>query len=61
MEFLETNIEWLVKSLEVLCKKSKDAYLLFDFPGQIELYTHHNSGNRFIKLIKKIRDDLFHF
>ena len=45
MEFLETNMEWLVKSLEALCKKSKDVYLLFDFPGQIELYTHHNSGS----------------
>ena len=44
MEFLEANIEWLVNSLDLLCKKSKDTYLLFDFPGQIELYTHHNSG-----------------
>lgn len=49
MEFLETNIEWLTKSLEQLCKKNKDAYLLFDFPGQVELYTHHNSVRNIIQ------------
>jgi GPN-loop GTPase len=49
MEFLEKNIEWLIKSLKVICEKTKDAYLLFDFPGQIELYTHHNSVRNIIQ------------
>lgn len=39
MEYLEKNIEWLKDKLDAL----KDKYLLFDFPGQVELYTHHNS------------------
>eukprot|EP01041_Mallomonas_annulata_P001624 gene1624-3144_t len=37
MEFLLENVSWLLERLQSL-----DAiYVLFDFPGQIELYTHH--------------------
>ncbi|XP_041366929.1 GPN-loop GTPase 2-like [Gigantopelta aegis] len=39
MEYLEKNLDWLQAQLE----KVKDKYLLFDFPGQVELYTHHGS------------------
>lgn len=39
MEFLEANISWLIKKILPL----KDYYLMFDCPGQIELYTHHKS------------------
>ncbi|XP_005105223.1 GPN-loop GTPase 2 [Aplysia californica] len=39
MEYLEQNIDWLKAKLDGL----KDKYLLFDFPGQVELFTHHNS------------------
>ena len=51
MEFLEANIDWLLENLKSLCKKSADnnAYLLFDFPGQVELYTHHNSVKNIIQ------------
>ncbi|XP_033210583.1 GPN-loop GTPase 2 [Belonocnema kinseyi] len=41
MEFLETNIDWLIKKILNL----KDHYFLFDCPGQVELYTHHESMN----------------
>ena len=40
MEFLESNFEWLVVQIK---KFPKDKYFLFDFPGQVELYTHHKS------------------
>ena len=40
MEFLEKNFDWLLRKLE----KLTDHYLLFDCPGQVELYTHNNSG-----------------
>lgn len=43
MEFLEQNCEWLIKGLEKLTKPVDRAYLLFDLPGQVELYTHHKS------------------
>ncbi|XP_043605192.1 GPN-loop GTPase 2 isoform X2 [Bombus pyrosoma] len=39
MEFLEANIKWLITKVLNL----KDHYLIFDCPGQVELYTHHNS------------------
>lgn len=37
MEFLEKNLSWLEKKLD----EHKGEYILFDFPGQIELYTHN--------------------
>ena len=50
MEYLEKNIDWLEEKLAQL---KKDHYLLFDCPGQVELYTHHNSvKNIFAKLVK---------
>lgn len=49
MEFLEKNIQWLKTELE----KVKDKYLLFDCPGQVELYTHNNSvKNITMELVK---------
>jgi len=37
MEYLEANLDWLKERLEGL----KGKYLLFDLPGQVELYTNH--------------------
>ncbi|KAJ2905411.1 putative atp-binding domain 1 family member b [Zalerion maritima] len=49
LEELEANFEWLEKSL----KEIENDYILFDCPGQVELYTHHNSLRRiFLKLQK---------
>lgn len=39
MEYLEANFDWLLNQLVQI----KDSYLLFDMPGQVELYTHHES------------------
>lgn len=50
MEFLEKNISWLEKKLE----EHKDKYILFDFPGQIELYTHNECIRNIVqKLLRK--------
>lgn len=47
MEFLETNIDWLLGKL----KACDTNYFLFDCPGQVELYTHHRSmANVFARL-----------
>ncbi|KAB5526593.1 hypothetical protein DKX38_020440 [Salix brachista] len=52
MDYLEKNIDWLQSKLEPLCK---DHYLLFDFPGQVELFfLHSNAKNVIMKLIKKL-------
>ncbi|KAK7157966.1 hypothetical protein R3I93_009234 [Phoxinus phoxinus] len=49
MEYLEANLDWLENKL----KHQHDCYFLFDCPGQVELYTHHNSvKNIFAKLSK---------
>lgn len=49
LEELENNYEWLEQGL----KEFGEDYILFDCPGQVELYTHHNSlRNIFYKLQK---------
>ncbi|XP_063300510.1 GPN-loop GTPase 2 [Pelobates fuscus] len=37
MEYLQSNLDWLLSRLKSL----HGTYLLFDCPGQVELYTHH--------------------
>lgn len=49
LEELEHNMEWFEEGL----KELGDDYVLFDCPGQVELYTHHNSlRNIFMRLQK---------
>jgi GTPase SAR1 family protein len=48
MDFLDINFDWLLKQLQnaINCANSEDnkcPYLLIDSPGQIELFTNHNS------------------
>lgn len=57
LEELENNMEWLEAGLESL----GEDYVLFDCPGQVELYTHHSSlRNIFYRLGKlgyRVRGD----
>lgn len=49
LEELEHNMEWLESGLSEL----GEDYVLFDCPGQVELYTHHSSlRNIFFRLQK---------
>lgn len=51
LEELEHNFEWLEEGL----KELGEDYILFDCPGQVELYTHHNSlRNVFYRLQKSL-------
>jgi len=50
MEYLEANYDWLEDRLNEL---GKDAYVLFDLPGQVELSTNHNSLKRIIEKLGK--------
>ncbi|CAG8633180.1 24715_t:CDS:2, partial [Racocetra persica] len=50
MEYLEKNIDWLEEKLKSL----KDEYFLFDFPGQVELFTHHGSVKNIIERLQKL-------
>jgi GTPase SAR1 family protein len=49
MEYLEVNIEWLFEKLDSL----NDKYLIVDCPGQVELFTVHNSLKNIIQLLEK--------
>ncbi|XP_073003418.1 GPN-loop GTPase QQT1 isoform X1 [Typha latifolia] len=52
MDYLEKNVDWLLSKLKPLID---DHYLLFDFPGQVELFfLHSNARNVINKLIKKL-------
>ncbi|NXS51253.1 GPN2 GTPase, partial [Brachypteracias leptosomus] len=49
MEYLEANSDWLQEKLAAL----RGHYFLFDCPGQVELYTHHDAlKNVFAQLAK---------
>ena len=50
MEYLEENFDWLEKGLEEL---GKDAYVVFDLPGQVELSTNHDSLKRIVEKLTK--------
>ncbi|KAK2746984.1 hypothetical protein FQN57_002556 [Myotisia sp. PD_48] len=49
LEEMERNFDWLKEGLETL----GDDYVLFDCPGQVEIFTHHGSlRNIFFKIQK---------
>ncbi|KAL8854390.1 MAG: hypothetical protein Q9221_000877 [Calogaya cf. arnoldii] len=50
LEELEHNIEWLQKGLDGL----GEDYVLFDCPGQVELFTHHTSLRNIFFRIQKM-------
>jgi hypothetical protein len=49
VEYLEKNQDWLFEQM----KEYKDHYLLFDCPGQVELYTHHDSMKNIVQELTK--------
>ncbi|KAJ8959330.1 hypothetical protein NQ318_022016 [Aromia moschata] len=50
MEYLEENFDWLLCQLLEI----KDSYLIFDMPGQVELYTHHGSIKNIFEKLEKL-------
>lgn len=52
MEYLEKNIDWLLEQLN----SDDSTNYIFDLPGQVELYCHHNSlSNIFSKLASEAK------
>ena len=47
-----TNIDWLIDQIEAL----DGHYIIFDCPGQIELYTHHTSVQKMVQALQKSLD-----
>ena len=50
MEHLVENIDWLIEELQEF---SEDAFVIFDCPGQIELYSHLDVMHRLCNAITK--------
>ncbi|KAJ8953175.1 hypothetical protein NQ317_013579 [Molorchus minor] len=50
IEYLEENFDWLLNQLMEI----KDSYLIFDMPGQVELYTHHSSLKCIFEKLEKL-------
>nr|CAH7764372.1 unnamed protein product [Callosobruchus chinensis] len=50
MEYLGENFDWLLNQLVQI----KDSYLIFDMPGQVELYTHHSSIKEIFQKLEKL-------
>lgn len=57
MEYLEVNIDWLLEKLKPLqgfFAAYKDKYLVFDCPGQVELFTNHNALKNIILKLQSL-------
>ncbi|XP_037729110.1 GPN-loop GTPase 3 [Drosophila subpulchrella] len=57
LEFLIENQEWLKNQLcggedELMVGEPDDDYILFDMPGQIELFTHLKMGKQLVQLLE---------
>lgn len=50
MEYLEENFDWLLEKL----KAAPENYFLFDCPGQVELYTHHNAMTKIFSKLESL-------
>lgn len=50
MNYIDHNFDWLEEKLEALEGK----YVLFDFPGQVELYTHESSVYNILQKLQKL-------
>ncbi|KAJ3000032.1 hypothetical protein HDV02_000984 [Globomyces sp. JEL0801] len=50
LEYLETNLDWLLEQLV----KLKGKYLIFDLPGQVELFTNHMSLRNIILKLQSL-------
>ena len=68
MEYLEKNVDWLQEQLQKLKQKhtpsnqttkDKDTYVLFDCPGQVELFALHTSFRRILDVLAKTLDFRF--
>ena len=51
MEFMEKNMELFKDKLKDLADSGH--YFLFDCPGQVELYTHHDSVKKIFQFLEK--------
>lgn len=55
IEYLEANFDWLVEQLDALLEpQGGNGYIIFDTPGQAELWTNHDSLKRIVNRLLKM-------
>jgi GTPase SAR1 family protein len=54
IEYLEANFDWLVEQLDELLGEGGDGYVIFDTPGQVELWTNHDSLKNIVEKLTKL-------
>ncbi|ORY33780.1 cytoplasm protein [Naematelia encephala] len=55
LEYLEANFDWLLEELDrVLEAEGGNGYVIFDTPGQVELWTNHDSLKNIVERLTKL-------
>lgn len=54
MDYLEKNLDWLVEQLRPYTMDTNQHYVIFDCPGQVELYTHQQSVRKITEALQKL-------
>ena len=53
IEYLQKNLKWLEFEISKFKLQHKKTFFFLDFPGQIELFTHHKSLKNIIKKLNR--------
>jgi GTPase SAR1 family protein len=53
VEYLEKNFDWLVERLDEVLG-TEGGYVIFDTPGQVELWTNHDSLKRIVERLMRM-------
>ena len=56
MEYLEAHVDELVEMIRERAAEHANPYLLFDLPGQVELYSHTTAVPRLLEKLVKVLD-----
>lgn len=55
LEYLEANFDWLVEQLDLLLEGEEGGgYVIFDTPGQVELWTNHDSLKKVVERLTRM-------
>lgn len=58
VEYLEANFDWLVERLDEVLGNGQGqgggGYVIFDTPGQVEIWTNHESLKRVVEKLMKL-------
>lgn len=56
MEYIEVNLDWLITRLKTAAGDTAVPYVVFDCPGQVELYSHHDVMTKLTQQLVKALD-----